>query len=204
MHINEKDKQAISSSIELLESKSSAELVAVVTKKSATYKYASSIISILIVSILSLVSLFFDITSFELIQAQILLFLILHLIFDKFDNLVLLLLPSFYKKSMASSYANTQFENLQLNRTKSKQALMFFVSLDEKYVEIITDEKISEKISDEYWQVIVDEFIKDIKNNDLSNGYLKAINSCSELLAKEFPIQANDINELPNDVIELG
>jgi len=203
LYINEADKQAISNSIELLESKSSAELVAVVAKRSATYKYASSVISIIIVCIISLFSFLFDITTLFLIQVQILIFLVLHFVFNKYENIVLLLLPNFYKKNMASKYANTQFENLRLNRTKTKQALMFFVSLDEKYVEIITDDKISQKVSNEYWQVIIDEFIKDVKNDNLSGGYLKAINSCSTYLIKEFPIKDDDENELPNDVIEL-
>ena len=203
MYINETDKQAISNSIELLESKSSAELVAVVTKKSATYKYASSVISILIVCFISLISLYFDILPIFLIQLQILSFLLLHFIFHKFDNLVLFLLPSFYKKDMARKYAHTQFENLRLNRTKTEHALMFFVSIDEKYVEIIANEKISKEVSNDYWQVIVDEFTENVKNGDLSGGYLKAIDTCSTFLIKEFPIQNDDINELPNDVIEL-
>ena len=203
MYINEADKQAITKSIELLESKSSAELVAVVTKKSATYKYESSVISIIMVCFISLICLYFDIPTLFLMQIQILLFLVLHFIFDKFESLVLFLLTSFYKKSMASKYANTQFANLKLNRTKTKHALMFFVSIDEKYVEIITDENISTKVSNNYWQEIVDEFIKDVKNNDLSSGYLKAINTCSTYLIKEFPIKDDDENELPNEVIEL-
>lgn len=203
MYVNEADKQAISKSIELLESKSSAELVAVVTKKSATYKYESSVISIIMVCFISLICLYFDISTLFLMQIQILLFLVLHFIFDKFESLVLFLLPSFYKKSTASKYANTQFANLKLNRTKTKHALMFFVSIDEKYVEIITDENISANVSNDYWQEIVDEFIKDVKNGDLSGGYLKAINTCSTYLIKEFPIKDNDENELPNEVIEL-
>jgi len=203
MYINKKDKQSISKSIEILESKSSAELVAVVTKRSTSYKYASSVMSIILVCLISLFSLFFDISTFFLIQIQILMFLLLHFVFEKYNNLVLFLLPSFYKKNIARNYAQTQFINLKLNKTKTKHALMFFVSIDEKYVEIITDENISSKISNEFWQEIVDEFIKDVKNGDLSGGYLKAINSCSIYLIKEFPIKNDDENELPNEVIEL-
>lgn len=203
MYLNKEQSKAISNSIELLESKSSAELVAVVTKRSASYKYESSVINIIIVCIVSLFCLFFDISAILLLQIQIILFLVLHFVFTKFEKLVLLLLPSFYKKNISNNYANKQFENLSLNRTKTKQTLMFFVSLDEKYVEIITDDKISEKVSNEYWQVIINEFVNDVINDDLSKGYLKAINSCSTYLIKEFPIKHDDENELPNDVIEL-
>ena len=50
---------------------------------------------------------------------------------------------------------------------------------------------------------IVDEFINDVKDKELAKGYLKAIKSCNEILIEKFPIQKNDENELPNEVIEL-
>lgn len=204
MYLNEKEKLLISKEIENLESKSSAELVAVVTKKSGAYRYISSIVSLIITFALSiLLILISNISSFTLLQIQFLSFFSLHLLFEKFDSIIMILLTKNYKRQTASIYANKQFENLGLNRTKTNQAIMFFVSLDEKYVEIITDRTISEKINNSYWQEIVDEFIKDVKRNELSNGYLKAIKSCSEILIKEFPIQSDDKNELSNEVIEL-
>jgi putative membrane protein len=130
-------------------------------------------------------------------------FIGINLFLEKFDKLVLLILPKSYKKYKASKNAHEQFSNLGLNRTKTKQGIMFFVSLDEKYVEIISDSTICEKISNNHWEKIINEFIKDIKNKQLSQGYLKAISSCGEILIKEFPIQKNDKNELPNEVIEL-
>lgn len=80
---------------------------------------------------------------------------------------------------------------------------MFFVSIDERYVEIITDSAIKQKIDDSYWQNIVDEFIKDVKNQKLALGYLKAIKSCNDILIRNFPIQKDDKNELSNEVLEL-
>ena len=49
MKLNEKDKELISQEIENLEKLSSAELVAVITKRSGDYKYATSLVSIFIV-----------------------------------------------------------------------------------------------------------------------------------------------------------
>uniref|UniRef100_UPI0040471BF1 TPM domain-containing protein n=1 Tax=Aliarcobacter sp. TaxID=2321116 RepID=UPI0040471BF1 len=205
MYLNEKEKNEISKKIENLEKESSAELVAVITKKSDDYRFISSLFIICSIFIVSFISLFlFEITTFQLVQIQLLTFLILYFLFEKFDNLILSFLPKSYKKQKASRNANEQFLNLRLNRTKTNQGIMFFVSIDEKYVEIIADKTISEKISNDYWQDIINEFIKDVKRNKLSLGYLKAINSCSEILTKEFPIQKNDENELSNSVIELG
>lgn len=205
MYLNDNEKQNISKEIENLELQSSAELVAVVTKRSASYKYISSLITISFLALLSMILVFFtQISSLFLLEIQLFIFITLYLLLEKFDNIIMMILPKSYKYNIAKEYANKQFLNLGLNRTKTNQALMFFVSLDEKYVEIIADDTISSKIPNEYFQEIVDAFILDVKNNQLSNGYLKAIQTCSHKLIQEFPIQANDKNELANDVIELG
>jgi putative membrane protein len=204
MYLNEKEKEQISKKIENLEKSSCAELVAVITKRSGDYKYLNILINVFMIFIISffLIS-FFDFSSMQLLEIQLFCFIGFYLFFEKFDNLILNILPKSYKREKASLNAHEQFSNLGLNRTKTNQAIMFFVSFDEKYVEIITDTAICEKIKDDYWQKILDEFIKDVKKNDLSNAYLKAIDSCSEILIKEFPIAKNDENELSNSVIEL-
>ena len=204
MYLNEKEKELISKEIENLEKLSSAELVAVVTKKSGNYKYLSTILNVSIVFFISFFIIFFtSYSNIQLLEFQLLSFIGIFLFLEKFDNFVLFLLPKSYKRNKASLNAQEQFSNLGLNRTKTNQGIMFFVSLDEKYVEIITDKTINEKIENKYWQIIIDNFIVDVKNNELSKGYLKAIKSCSKILIKEFPIQDNDENELSNDVIEL-
>jgi len=204
MYLNQQEKALISKEIEELEKQSSAELVAVVTQKSAKYRFQGLLVNIMIVAILSFILTFLsDISAMSLFQTQVLLFIFLYFLFERYDILVIKLLPKTYKYSLANEYAQEQFYNLGLNRTKTNQALMFFVSLEEKYVEIISDETIKSKIPDEYWQKVVDEFVVDVKRGHLSNGYLKAIQACSEVLIQNFPIQEDDENELPNDVIEL-
>ena len=204
MYLNENQKEQISKEIENLEKLSSAELVAVIAKRSSNYKYVSLIISIFLVFSTSFILFFIkEISTLELLQYQLLIFMGTTLIFEKFDNLILKILPQSYKHQKASLYAKEQFNNLRLNKTKSKQVLMFFVSLDEKYVHILADNKISKKIPDEFWQQLVYEFTQDVKKENFLNGYLKAINTSKSILIKHFPIQKNDENELSNEIIEL-
>jgi len=203
MYLNENEKQNISKEIENLESKSSAELVAVITKISSTYKFEIIALSLLITTFISLIFLLSEISAIKLFQIQVLSFFIFYFLFNRFNKTLLSLLPKLYKYEKSSKYAKQQFLNLGLQTTKTKQAIMFFVSIDEKYVEIITDSAIKEKIEDSYWQKIVDEFINDVKKDELSSGYLKAIKSCNKILIQKFPIQDDDENELSNEVIEL-
>ena len=204
MTLSSEEKDLISKKIENLEKSSSAELVAVITKKSSNYKFVRVMISIFLVFLISFSLIFtIELSTLQLIEIQLLSFIGINLFFEHFHGFLLSILPKSYKQYKASQNAQEQFYNLGLNRTKTKQGVMFFVSFDEKYVEIISDTTISSKIENTYWQKVVDEFIKDVKKKELSNGYLKAIDSCSGILIKEFPIQKNDKNELPNDVIEL-
>lgn len=205
MNLTDIEKQNISKEIEKLEEKSSAELIAVITNKSSSYKYETMLLSIIICASVSLLLISSsEINAIKLFQYQTMVFFLSYFLFFKFDSLILKVLPKSYKYKKASIYANKQFNNLGLQTTKTKQAIMFFVSSDEKFVQIITDSKIKEKIEDNYWQDIINLFIKDVKNNQISNGYLKAIKNCNDILIKKFPIQDNDINELSNDVIELN
>lgn len=205
MYLNENEKQQISKEIENLEKLSSAELVAVITKQSSSYKFETILVSIIIVSLFSIISLITTkTTALGLFQLQFIVFFSSYFVFTKFSSFLLRVLPKAYKYNKSSIYANKQFSNLGLQTTKTKQAIMFFVSIDEKFVEIITDAKIKEKIKDTYWQTIVDKFIIDVKNNQLKEGYLEAIKSCNKILIENFPIQENDENELSNEVIELN
>jgi len=203
MYLNENEKQQISKEIENLESKSSTELVAVITKQSSSYKFETITLSLIITTIISLFTLLFDINAIKLFQIQVIVFFIFYFLFEKFNKSLLTLLPKSYKYKKASQYANKQFSNLGLQTTKTKQAIMFFVSIDEKYVEIITDSGIKEQIEDNYWQKIIDQFIQDVKRKELASGYLKAIKSCNQVLIEKFPIKKNDENELSNEVVEL-
>lgn len=205
MYLSENEKQKISKEIEDLEKQSSAELVAVITKQSSSYKYENILVSLIFVILFSIISLLVnDISATRLFQWQVIILFFSYFIFVKFDYLLLKVLPKAYRYNKSSKYANKQFINLGLQTTKTKQAIMFFVSIDEKFVEIITDSKIKEKIEDSYWQTIVDSFILDVKNKQLQEGYLKAIKSCNKILIENFPIQEDDENELSNEVIELN
>lgn len=204
MTLDEYEKKQIEKEIENLERKSSAELVAVTTVKSSSYRFESVVVPLIITSLISFILVFSEISSMNLFQIQFLVFITLYFIFNRFDTLLISLLPKAYRYEKASQKAKQEFVKLGLHDTKTKKAIMFYVSKKEKYVEIISDSAIKEKIDDKYWQKIIDEFIQDVKNHELANGYLKAINSCSNILIENFPIEEDDENELSNEVIELN
>lgn len=205
MILNETQKEKISSLIAQIETKSSAELVAVVAKKSGSYKFLWAFVAFFVMFVLSFFVLsFFQITTnFLFLWGQLFVFCTTYLFFYMYEDFFIQFLPKRYRHQKAWDNAYKNFHNLGLNKTKTKAAIMFYVSLDEKYVAIITDSAIKAKLDDRYWEEIVAFFIKDVKEDKLADGYIRAIGSCGKILIEKFPIKKDDINELSNEVIEL-
>lgn len=204
MNLSKTDKQNISNTIKNLEQKSEAELVAVISKKSGEYDYfwlISCFFTIFAISIFLVI--FYPIGALELLSVQVSFVAIILALTFMFEDIFIKLLPNFYKHKKASIHANRLFEQLGIKRTKSHIGIMFFVSVRERYVEIVVDDGIKKKIDKQYWEKVVANFIKSVKNDEFAKGYMNAINECSEILIENFPIKSDDINELPDEVIEV-
>ncbi len=202
MTLGLKDKKDIENTIYNLELKSEVELVALLVEKSHNYTFELRQIFLILSLLCMFVGLkFFDLWEFLVFE---IIFLFCYLLFEwRFKDKIPSFVPKFYKHKKANAYAINAFEKFVANKTRSKVGVMFFVSSAEKYVKILVDSGIKEKIRDKYWEDIVHNFIKNVQNGEFSKGYLDAIESCSEILIEKFPIKADDKNELSNEVIEL-
>jgi putative membrane protein len=84
------------------------------------------------------------IDALELLQIQLLIFFGFYFLLEKSKNSFIKILPKFYKHQVASKNAIEQFDNLEWDNTKKK--VMFFISFDEKYAEILVDDEIADVI----------------------------------------------------------
>ncbi len=197
-------KQNIENAIEKVEKKSSCELVAVITKKSGNYRY----FALLGASLISLVAPFFLIMQCPFIDAlfvyqiQAVVFVILFLLLS-IDSILIMLLPKSILHKQAKLKAYETFTILGLQKTTNHQAVMIYVSVYERYVQILTDSAVSGKIDNSIWQNTIDKFTAKVKNKEFDKGFSEAIEEIGEILIEKFPIQENDENELPNHLIEI-
>ncbi len=172
--------------LEELKNSSSVQIVTLITQKSSDYKLASCMIAIFTTFLISFLLVMNDyFSALELLQIQLLIFTGIYIVLERFKKHFIWILPKSYKHKIASQNAHTQFNNSKIDTSNGE--IIFFISLEEKYVEIFADEKISKVIPNSHWQNIVDEFLKKIKENQFDAGYLEAIKACSSILVKEFP-----------------
>lgn len=203
MILSKEDKKSISENIKKVESKSGAELVAVIAQKSGDYSFVWLCFSVSLVFIFSFVAIFFLENSISLLNLQIFLLAVFYVFFLFFGENFIKFLPNFYRKRKSSLFAHEQFNSLGINRTKTRQGVMFFVSIQERYVEIIADSAIGEKIENSYWQSVVKSFLLHVKNGEFEKGYVEAMQECGDILIDKFPITSDDENELSDEVIEI-
>jgi putative membrane protein len=95
-----------------------------------------------------------------------------------------------------------QFYSSGLYKTRESNGVEIYLSLLERRVVVIGDQGIHEKMGNEHWDRVRDLIIKGIKEGNVCGGICAAIESCGKALAEHFPPRPDDINELPDQVID--
>lgn len=91
-----------------------------------------------------------------------------------------------------------------LTTTKGRTGVLIFVSVAERYAEIIPDIGIAEKVDASVWQGIVDQLTGDIGEGRPTEAFVTAIESVGAHLVKHFPPGSHDPRQLPNHLIVLA
>ncbi len=90
------------------------------------------------------------------------------------------------------------FRELELNRTAERTGILILVSLLEHRVQVLADSGINARVKSGTWDEVVEIVLAGIKGGDLCQGLCDAIERCGEILAHDFPVQPDDVNELPD------
>lgn len=90
------------------------------------------------------------------------------------------------------------FRELELNRTAERTGILILVSLLEHRVQVLADSGINARVKPGTWDEVVEIVLAGIKRGDLCRGLCDAIERCGEILAHDFPVQPDDVNELPD------
>ena len=107
-------------------------------------------------------------------------------------------------RKYAHRNAAAQFLATNMSATKGRTGVLIFVSLLERYVEVIGDQSIAEKLSKKDWQAIVDEMLPLLRDKKSADAMVLAVERCGALLAKHFPAGSTNRNELSDRLIVLN
>ena len=114
-----------------------------------------------------------------------------------------IIIPNRIKKAAVTNRAMRHFAESGVYETSEHSGILIFVSYMERQVRIIADTGIAKKIPQDLWNIIADDLAQGIKNGKTKEGFISAVEKCSELLAENFPAKDENPNELCDGLVIL-
>jgi putative membrane protein len=115
------------------------------------------------------------------------------------------IVPKRARHDRAHTTAIRQFWAQGLQKTQGRTGVLIFVSLAERYAEIIADAGINQKVTPEVWDNAVGALTLALREGHIADGFVAAIARCGAVLAQHFPLAPDSANpdELPDKLVEI-
>lgn len=201
--LNASERRKVAETIKAVESRTDAELVTVLARRADNYLYISTLWAAFLALLLAPLMQFLPwwIEYHQAFTLQWILFIALAILF-RWRPLTMRLIPKKVKYWRASNLARREFLEHELHSTRDRLGLLIFVSQDEHYVEILADRGLAEQITNESWQEIVENFIREVKKGKTGEAFIHCVEKCGLLLEEVAPATVVK-NELPNHLVLL-
>lgn len=112
--------------------------------------------------------------------------------------------PRGLKRERVRRRAEEQFLAKNLQATRERTGVLIYVSAKEHMAELVADEGISAKVSDQVWDEAMRRLTAGLRAGRPAEGFEAAIEVCGAILAEHFPPTAGDNpNELSDAVVVL-
>jgi putative membrane protein len=125
------------------------------------------------------------------------------LLIMKWTPLRLALTPGATKHRRVRRRAISIFKAAAERRTAGRTGILIYLSMAERRAEIIGDEAITKVTTPETWGEAMAALLVDVKEGRVADGIVAAVERVGAVLAEHFPRSADDINEIPDKLIEL-
>ena len=99
--------------------------------------------------------------------------------------------------------ATEYFGKLGMEKTLLRNGILIYLAHADRKFAIIGDAGINRAVPNDFWETTKEVMKTHFIKGDLASGILEAIKMAGEKLGMYFPYQAEDINELPNDIVYL-
>ncbi len=113
------------------------------------------------------------------------------------------LTPAGLRRDRVHAAAMTQFRARGLTRTAGRTGLLLYVDEPEHVAEVIADEGVFACVAPDEWAETIAALTAGIKAGRAADGMVAAIARAGAVLARHLPRAADDVNELPDGLIEL-
>jgi putative membrane protein len=207
--MTEQDHTRIAEAIRNAEESTSGEIYCVVARRSDGYFFSAAMVFTVSILVISLAVAFFmeawwlTMRLPVFVSAQLLALATALALVYILPGLRIRLAPRHWQYIRAHDNALKQFLARNVHLTAERTGVLIFVSIAERYAEIVADAGIDAKVPQDMWDSIVAGLIDDARHDQLAEGFVTAVAAVGALLAEHFPVGPNDVNELDDHLVEI-
>ncbi len=200
------EREQIRLAVAAAESATSGEIATMVVARSDSYREAVTIGAVLVAALVALVIAIVShhVTIWTYLPLTFILFFPSHWFIS---GAPLLQRPFIGRKRLAEAVqerAVRAFYEKGLYRTRHETGILIFISLFERKVWILGDRGINARIAPESWQQLARTLTTGIREGQACEALCAVIASCGAELAHYFPREADDADELQNELLGEG
>jgi uncharacterized membrane protein len=97
--------------------------------------------------------------------------------------------------------AERAFRRLNMDRTKARNGVLFFIVPSRKRFVVLGDEGIHARVGQDFWDSLASLLAGHFRKGEFTEGLVRAIGEAGAKLASHFPYDpATDVNELSDDI----
>jgi len=207
--MTEQDHARIAEAIRNAEESTSGEIYCVVARRSDGYFFSAAMVFTVSILMISL-AVAFLLEAWWLtmrlpvfVSAQLLALAAALALVYALPGLRIRLAPRHWQYIRAHDHALKQFLSRNVHLTAERTGVLIFVSIAERYAEIVADAGINAKVPQDMWDSIVAGLIDDARHDRLADGFVTAVAAVGALLAEHFPAGPDDVNELDDHLVEI-
>ncbi len=207
--ITPQDHARITAAIRDAETKTDGEIFCVVARSSGGYFFPAAFTAAVAMLIVSLAVAFvlearwLSLRLPYFVLAQMLAFACVFALLWALPALRIHLVPRGLRYRSAHDNAVKQFLARNVHVTVVRTGVLVFVSLAERYAEVVADAGIDARVGQHVWDGVVRELTAHAGDDRLADGFVHAVEAVGAVLAEHFPPTPDDINELDDHLVEI-
>lgn len=207
--LSPEDHARIASAIRAAEARTSGEIYCVVARSSDSYFMAAALfVTFGILGVGLVLSFLLDqwwtpIRLSHFAAAELLAIAAALLVLRVFPALRLHFVPLRHRYRQAHDNALRQFLARNVHVTAARTGVLIFVSLAERYAELVADAGINALTPQDSWNSIIAELVESARQDRLADGFVTAIAAVGDRLETHFPVSTTDRNELDDHLVEI-
>ena len=92
------------------------------------------------------------------------------------------------------------FEKLEMHKTELRNGVLFYLAIEDKKFAILGDAGINQEVPGNFWEDVKEIALKKFKEGAYADGLAEGIIKAGEQLKEHFSYQADDVNELSDEI----